>query len=302
MIQKLLIIGCILLIIFLIIKFIRSNYKLKYDSITFFEGCLGSGKTTIITRLAINERRRRVIFNFFRPFLIPVVNILLFIIPFVNIVYGLLCLIRHEIIYKPEKRGTDIYSNYPIWINRRVGFSYAINKDLLAWLYRVNEDCIICLDEVGYLFPNENKKTDDLYTFCLTWIRHGTNCLMFCASQSLSECNITFRRKVNRCYHLCNFCNSIPFFKKVQITMSIISEDISTITTDHIEDREENWFRFKYPRRHFKSRYGKNYYLLPDDDIKKLSYDYEKTFSMLHLENGSKWESYYYEFDNVKQS
>lgn len=279
----------IILLIFLI-KFIHSNYHLRYDSITFFEGCLGSGKTTIITRLAINERRRRIIYNYFVPFL----KIALWLIPIYNVIR---LLQKKENRLQVKKRGIDVYSNYPIKLNRRE-WSIAINKDLLSWIYRVNEDCIIVLDEVGYLFPNEQKKTEDIYTFCLTWMRHGTNALMFCASQSLSECNVTFRRKVNRCYHLANIRRCLlPFFSKVQIVESIVSEDINTITMDTPETRQENWYRFKYPVTHFRSRYGKNYYKLDDVAIHQLAINYQKTFEKMRLTNGSRWSSYYYEFD-----
>lgn len=295
------IVAIILIVIAIVIaiKIYRSNYKLRYDSITFFEGCLGSGKTTLITRLAINERRKRVILNHFVKPLNIIMNIILFSVPVINLIYGFLCLKNKKLLFKMKKRGTQIYSNYPIWINKKQGFSIAVNKDLLNWLYRVNEDCIIVLDEVGYLFPNEMKKTDPLYQFCLTWMRHGTNALMFCASQSLDECNIVFRRKVNRCYHLTNLSRSlIPFFSKVQITMAIVSEDINSVMTDRIEDREENWYRFKYPKSHFASRYAKKYYNLKHSEIIPLSISYEKTFEKMNLKNGDKWKSFYYEFDN----
>lgn len=286
----------IILMIIIVHKVRKQNYQLRYDSITFFEGCLGSGKTTIITRLAIKERRRRIINNFFAKPKTIILNILLFGLPIIHLIYIPWCLINKKIV-KFERKGTEIYSNYPIWINKRVGYSIAINKELLNWLYKINENCIIVLDEVGYLFPNEMKKTDPLYQFCLTWFRHGTNCLMFCASQSLDECNIVFRRKVNRCYHLANMKRWIPFFSQVQITMSIISEDIHTITKDNIEERDSNWYKFLYPVKHFESRYGKKYYQQDNKSILELATSYQQTFNKMNIKNGERWKSLYYEFN-----
>lgn len=274
----------------LLIKFCASNYKLEYDSWTFFEGSLGSGKTTILTRLAITTRRKRIIYNFF----VPCLNICLWLIPFYNLYR--LCQ-KKENRLKLKKRGTDIYSNYPIRINHKL-WSIAINKDVLNWIFRVNEDCIICLDEVGYLFPNEMQKTDPLYVFCMTWFRHGTNALVFSASQSLSECNVAFRRKVNRVYHLNNVKRCIiPFFSKVQVRQAIISEDMSNVYTDDLKSRETNWFRFKYPVSHFRSRYGKEYYKLDSDELLPISKYYQMTFDKLHLTNGERWRDFYFRFE-----
>lgn len=286
------ILGIILIIIFifLTIKLYKSNYKLEYDSWTFFEGSLGSGKTTVLTRLAISTRRKRIIYNFF----VPLIKVCLWLIPFYNI---LRLFQKKENRLQIKCRGTDIYSNYPIRINKKL-WSYAINKDVLNWIFRVNEDCIVVLDEVGYLFPNEMQKTDPLYVFCMTWFRHGTNAQVFCASQSLSETNVSFRRKVNRVYHLSNIKHCIiPLFSKVQIRQAIISEDMSNQYTDDLESRETNWYRFKYPSFHFRSRYGKDYYKLDSSDLIPISKYYQMTFDKLKMTNGKRWTDYYFRFE-----
>lgn len=281
----------LLVIVFILyIKFKRSNYALEYDNWTFFEGSLGSGKTTMLTRLAITTRRRRIIHNFFTPFL----NFCLWLIPFYHW-YRLFQ--KKENRFYIKKRGIDIYSNFPIRINRKL-WAYAVNKDVLNWLFKVNEDCILVLDEVGYLFPNEMKKTDPLYVFCMTWFRHATNAVVFCASQSLSECNVAFRRKVNRVYHLSNMKKSwILFLSRVQIRQAIISEDMNNVYIDDLKSREQNYFRFKFPSSHFRSRYGREYYKLEHNDLLKYSVDYEQTFNYLKLKNGMRWYDYYFRFE-----
>ena len=120
--------------------------------------------------------------------------------------------------------------------------------------------------------------------------------MLFASSQCLDECNISFRRKVNRVYHLRNMKKClIPIFSKVQIHSAIISEDMNTITKDDTETREQNWYRFKYPRNRFASRYAKNLYKLDNNKIKELSINYQKTFEKMNMKNGDKWKSLYYE-------
>lgn len=293
----------IIIIVIIIIKFKKRSYPINYDNITFFEATLGGGKTTMLTRCAITERRKRVIKNFFNPLL----NIISWLIPIYNI-YLFKELRNYNKKHNLTKRkfwefpikkvGTKIYSNYPIYINKRIGFSEVISKNVLYWDFRVKEDCIICLDEVEYLFPSEMKKTDPLYNFCLTWNRHATNALIFAASQSLSGCNVVFRRKVNRCYHLINMSKSlIPFISKVQVISAMVSEDIKTIYQEDYEERQENWHYFKFPKNHFESRYAKKLYNLPKEEIKELAWDYSKLLKRMKLSDGERWKSYYYEFN-----
>ena len=265
---------CLLVIvIFVYFRFFKGNYRFKFDAVTFFEGSLGSGKTTMLTYCAIRELKRRIRVNRFRKFI------------------NLFILRKKK---KLKLFGTKLYSNYPIYINKRLGYSIVVNFQLLQWLYRVDEDCIICLDEVSYLFPKEMKMTDKRTVLCLTWLRHATNCLLLCASQSLSECNVSFKRKVCKVFHLTDCKCGLFKLSHVFVREAIISEDMSNVYTD--DPDKDNKFKFIFPVKHFASRYARNLYDLDDKTINELSYNFDKLLVKMNLKNGDRWKDLYWQF------
>lgn len=305
-IMILIFLGIWILIGFLILRFlIKQNRKVQLNNWTLFEGDLGSFKTTACTRKTVNLWRGRIFGNWLNPTLNIIIQILLFIIPITNFVY-LYLVIRDKKLYKIKKRGEEVYSTFPIWLSfpfrlfkDKWTYTKAINADVLDWKYKIEEDSIVVLDEVGYIFPSETKKTDPKITFCMTWFRHATNATVICATQSMSEVNVTFRRKCNRVYQLshgqrCIFPFGL-FFCKVQVREIIISEDVNNIYEDNPETRNENWWTFKHPTRHFNSRYGKKLYNLTQEEINKISLKYQLMFEKLKMQNGEKWTSLDYE-------
>lgn len=264
----------IVFIVFKILQWKKTAVKIDLDSITFFEGSLGSGKTTMLVNQAIKLFKSRV----FRFKLFNLLNLCSF---------GLI---------KNNYLMPTLYSNFPIYINKKYGYSTVINVAVLNWEFKINQDSIVVLDEVGYLFPNEQKKTDNAFTFGLTWFRHGTNSVMLCASQSLSECNISFRRKVNRCYHLHNCKRFFFSISSVEVVPVIISEDINNIYTSNTDDKILEKYYFKYPKKNFNSRYGRNLYNLNKDKRILLSYDFTLLLKEMNLKNGDKWCDLIYKF------
>lgn len=288
-------------LIFLCFYLILSNYHFKLHCITFFQGDVGAGKTAIMTRLAINKRRLRVIFNWF----VPVLNFLVYFIPFVNlflIVRFIIYLIKKvpfkEIYFLIPYKNTDIYSTYPIYINKKIGYSYVIDRNFYRWDYRVNHDNpIIVTDEMGYLMPSEEKKASDEDNFTLTWIRHGCDPVIYASSQNLGECLKAFRNKCSHVYLLTGCSRSaIPFLSKVYVKEIMIVENLTNEYDDNSKDFKENVYRFHYPKKHFKSRYGKNFYKLSKDEVLGLAKNYDLLLKRLGLKAGDKWTSLYYEF------
>lgn len=306
MIQTIIFLIILIIVGFLILRFlIRQNRKVKLNNWTLFEGELGARKTAVCTRKSVNLWRGRIVFNSLNLPLNIVLNGFLFIIPIVNIIY-ILIIIRTKKLLKIKKRCEDVYSTYPIYLSfpfglykKKWGFTYAINADVLDWKFKVTEDCIVILDEIGYIFPSELKKTDPKITFCMTWFRHATNATVICATQSMSEVNVTFRRKCNKVYQLSHGQRCLmPFglwFTKVQVREIIISEDVNNIYQDNIETRLENWYTFKYPVKHFENRYGKKLYNLTQEQITKVSLNYQRLFEYLNMNNGEKWKSLSYD-------
>lgn len=290
---------------FIIFKIMKKNRSIKLNNWTLFEADLGGRKTTILTRKTLNLWRGRIIINYLTPLLNVIINILLFIIPIEHIFYIIYCIKNKELL-KIRKRGEKVYSTYPIYLDfpfnlfkDKSTYTYAINADVLDWKYKIEEDSIVVLDEIGYIFPSETKKTDPKITFCMTWFRHATNATVLCATQSMSEVNITFRRKCNKVFQLSNGQRCMfPFgvwFSKVQVREIIISEDVNNIYQDNYETRNENWYTFKYPTNHFNSRYGKELYKLTQEEIAKISLKYQILFEKLGMRNGDKWKTLNYE-------
>lgn len=258
----------VLIIAVLFIKFLRSNYQFKYDFITFFEGSLGSGKTTMLvyhTKLVIRKR-------LFKNYIIKFVNYFL------------------PKKWKLEYHCTKVYSNFPIFLGKKLGWSYRIDEQILNWYYKVEKDCIIVLDEVGFLYPNSSKVPSLTERFCLTWLRHCTNAIIFSSSQSLSECNITFRRKANHVYELSN-CKRGFLFSHINVLEVYLSENISTIHSDSSSTFKDNHYYFRFPKKMFKSTYGENLYLIPKELINHIDC-YSTLFEMCNLKIGEQWVDY----------
>ena len=89
---------CLLaVVVFIYFRFFKGNYKFKFDAVSFFEGSLGSGKTTMLTYCAIRELKKRIRRN-------RIIKIINLFIP-----------IKSK---KLKLHGTNLYSNYPIFISK----------------------------------------------------------------------------------------------------------------------------------------------------------------------------------------
>lgn len=302
----------IFLIIFAIIlfNFILKNYKFKMDNFTFFEGSLGSGKTTIMTHFAVKEWKKRKIKNFLiKVFYIPI-TIIIYLIPGLNIIW-VLNQVKLKKFNLFKTRGLEIYSTYPIRYRftpfNKYSYSKVIDNRLFNWLIKVNEDCIIVLDELGYFYPpteNEKgtiKRTPDNEIFGLTWLRHAVSPYVLSASQDIGEVNISYRRKINHIYRLSNNTRVFLFLSKVSVIEIQRSEDSGSIITtfrDTSMEHINNWYFYVYPKNNFASRYGKNLYLLNDDELLKVSQDYDYLLKKMDLTPLDNWnkniESLYY--------
>lgn len=313
MIYKIIFIALIVIVVILIVRFILNNYNFKYDNFTFFEGSLGAGKTTIITSETLKVWKKRKLFNIFvaNRFIEILITILIFLIPIFNIIWLIYC-IRYRIKNKKmwyfaiEKRGIDIYSNYPLryrlfpW--NKWEYSIIIDRHLFDWLVKCNEDCIISLDELGYWFPptlNEKgnaKSTDKQEIFGLTWLRHAISPCVFSASQSIDEVNITFRRKIQHIYRLSSNKRVFLPLSKVNCLEIQRSEDSGSIITtfnDTEKTHIDNWHYYIYPRNNFKSRYARYLYDLGNEDLRKVAYNYEELLKKYNLKVGSRWTDLY---------
>lgn len=313
MIYKIVFIALVVIIAILIIRFILKNYNFKYDNFTFFEGSLGSGKTTIITSESLKVWKKRKLYNMFvaNRFVEILLSILIFFIPIFNIIWLIYCfryIVKNKRIWylKIDKRGVDVYSNYPLRFRlffwNKWEYSIIIDRHLFDWLVKCNEDCIIALDELGYWFPpSTNEKgnaimTDKQETFGLTWLRHAISPCVFSASQSIDEVNITFRRKIQHIYRLSNNKRVFLRLSKVNCLEIQRSEDCGSIITtfnDSEKTHIDNWHYYIYPIYNFQSRYGRFLYDLETNELRKVAYNYEELLKKYNLQVGNRWTDLY---------
>lgn len=293
----------LIIALIIIIKFKHSNYRMQDDNITFYQGMLGSGKSAIVTRRSVVSRFSR---QFRNRIIRPLVNFLLWFIPIFNIFRLIKKLLKKEYKVKMEEITEEIYSSFPIRqktiFDKEVYWSKVIDADIFTWHYKIKEDKpIIAVDELEYLCPSETKKADPELRYGIAWLRHALSPTMFCASQNLDGVNVEFRRRINNVYNLnnCKRC-FFPFgiwFSKVQVHHALISENFTNIYQDKPEDREENWYRFKFPKNNYNSRYGRNMYYLSDEEVHKIAVNYKELLKAMNLKCGDRWRSINYEFN-----
>jgi len=268
-----LIVGCIIALwLFCYFK----NYHFKKDNIIFFQAQLGGGKSYTLTWNGLKEQKRRIRRNWF----VKIWNA---------------C--------TPKKINFDIlpieiYSNYPIWCGKKIGWSKAINKNVWKWYDRLPENCIIVYDELANDLPNvRNGKavmSDDRLKFCLRWFRHGTNAKIYACSQSLSEVDKTFRAKVQHVYNLSDFHKHL-FWNSINVVESFISEDITTVYSDTDKKHIVNIWRSRLPKNSYYSRYGKKLYKLNDNMIDYISSHSDSIMDICGLSFGDSWTDYVYD-------
>lgn len=273
--MTLVLILCLVILGIIIYNYFK-NYHFKLDGINFFQAQLGGGKSYTLTWCALKCQRRRIFTNKLKSIWNKCMpkKINFTILPI------------------------DIYSNYPIWCGKKIGWSKAINKDIWWWKYKLPENCIIVYDELANDLPNvkggKAVMSDDRLKFCLRWFRHGTNATIFACSQSLSEVDKTFRAKVQHVYNLSNFKKHL-FWNSINVVESFVSEDITTVYSDSDKDHIENIWRSRLKRNRYYSRYGKKLYDLNDKEISFISSNADKIMKLCNLNNGDSWNGYVFD-------
>lgn len=268
------------------------SYKLKLQTINFYSGGLGSGKTLKAVDTAIKLRRRSILAN------------KLF-------AWNLGKLPRFKDRFKIRK----IYSNFPILlkgkykdvirVNDKIKalkeqkgkekeidrlqkyakehfvFSIPLTKDHMIGKARVEEHSIIVLDEVQIMFPNQKNRSDPEVIWNMTFARHFHNSTIIMCSQSIGNVDVAIRRVVNVLYNLSSFKKVLFFFYKIDVNKINYMEDVVVNTNDVNEDDCLKLFSI-FGKRRYNSRYMKDYYK-PDDMINN---NYEFTnFKLNPLDN-----------------
>lgn len=254
----------IAIIIYIIFKYFFS-LKIPLQTINFYTGGLGSGKTLYSVKTAIKCYNRRKLFRF---------------------IFTLIYFVHYPFNAKKRRDKLDkklpcprIISNFPILINKKKRlWSEPLKKNHLIGYEALPQGSIIVLDEAGYMFPNEKLKRDiikkygnyDLQlNYNITFLRHFINPIVIFSTQSIGEVDITIRRKVNRVYLFSNFKKILFFFFKFDVHSLLYAEDLIT-NTNEVNNMGQLYVFGFFGRKRYESRYMFHNYL---KNIEKIDMD-----------------------------
>jgi hypothetical protein len=211
----------------LVLAYLIFSFKQKRipnNTIVAFTGGLGSGKTLLAVRHAIQAYRRTIRSYYFERW-IPILNLF----------------------PKKFKEKPQFYSNIPV----RVGFGLwgkrmarVLTYEHLTLQTRIEEYSIILIDELGQFanqYEYDNPFVQQYIQEFVRFFRHYTDGRMFITDQSSSNIVVSIRRRINQIYNLSNF-QRILFFYKVNVSEIHITEDLLNIQDSLTPDQEQPYF------------------------------------------------------------
>ena len=262
------------------------------NTVNFFEGMLGGGKTVRVADIIIKKYRQGKLCKFLSKFIIP-------IWPLNKLKKKLRDLDYTDRIYttfplRLSKRGKTKVVNYltgeityvkGIW-SRRLTTSHVL------WKLPLPDNCLLGVDEMGFLFPSEAKKADPRIVWCFALMRHAFDPLFVGASQSLSQVSKEFRSKVNTIYSLSNFEKHLFGLCYTCDVDRIVYNELVTNIQNIKSIKESNAHIFGiFGRKHFDSRYMREFYHL-DLEIQDRFIKNWTDYSREILGNESHWSDF----------
>lgn len=228
----LLVIVAIIFVVVVIIQFVHAKKPIK-QVVQLKSGSVGSGKSYLTVRSLIKDYRK------------------------LNLKYKLrktpLRLIKGLTIDAPPR----IYSNIPIYISRKKGFSYVLKREHLLLQENLPDDVspLVLIDEVGllasqYSYKDHNIISDNVNDFyqCLEvfirFYRHfygesnSDGCRLYLTDQATGGVCINIRRRLGVIDYLNNFHRWLGFtpFFKVDVRTMLLAED----TTQNVNDTQNS--------------------------------------------------------------
>jgi hypothetical protein len=214
----------LLLPILLFVLYTFKQKKLPNNTIVAFTGGLGSGKTLLAVRHAIQSYRKSIRQYYYERY-IPILNMF----------------------PKKYKEKPQFYSNIPV----RVGFGLwgkrmeqVLTYEHLTLQTRIEEYSTILIDELGQFanqYEYDNPFVQQYIQEFVRFFRHYVDGRMFITDQSSSNIVVSIRRRINQIYNLSNF-SRILFFYKVNVSEIHITEDLLNIQDSLTPDSEQPYF------------------------------------------------------------
>lgn len=220
--MKLFIIIALIIISFILIRlYFKNRLKYKTETITAFTGGLGSGKTF----LSVLKVRSLYFWNNLKQKI-------------------------RKLLHK-DYRAVNVYSNIPIYVNKKYGYSKVLTKEHLLLQEKLEGLPILLIDEIGSFasqFEYKNKNVIITFDEFVRFFRHYTKGgFIVCNDQCSENIVLVVRRRLNKIHNLSNFIKFGPlvFYYERMIN---ISEEIKTIdqVNDTATDTQNNMqLRFK---------------------------------------------------------
>lgn len=270
-------IGGVCVVIFIIYN-VFFSVKLRLQTINFYSGGLGSGKTLKETDTALKLRnwsKLRYIFYGWHPLIIiPTLSFVGLILSMgylptiLTVIYIVLILLYNLSVIKNVKsikftsQVREIYSNYPILIKKRRKvnvYSHILTKEHILGIDKLPERVIVIIDECSNVFPNTNAKSDPKVTTAFRWFRHWTDGTIIMADQSIGDIDITIRRRVNIVYNFSSFRKLFNLVYWLDVNRVNYMEDLVTNVND-INNFDIKFVFGIFGKRKFNSRYMRLFY------------------------------------------
>jgi len=214
------ILGSILL--YLVFSF--KQKRIPNNTIIAFTGGLGSGKTLLAVRHAIQSYRRSIREYYIERY-VPIFNLF----------------------PKKYKEKPQFYSNIPVrvgwfWYGKQM--ARVLTYEHLTLQTRIEEYSTLLIDELGQFanqYEYDNPFVQQYIQEFIRFFRHYTDGRLFITDQSSSNIVVSIRRRINQIYNLSNF-KRILFFYKVNVSEIHITEDLLNIQDSLTPDQEQPYF------------------------------------------------------------
>jgi archaellum biogenesis ATPase FlaH len=198
--------------------------RLPPNTIVAFTGGLGSGKSLLAVRHAIQHYRKTIRSYYFERYF-PILNLL----------------------PKKFKEKPKFYSNIPVrigWFWYGKTMANVLTYEHLTLQSRIEEHSTILIDELGQFanqYEYDNPFVQQYIQEFIRFFRHYVDGRMFITDQSSSNIVVSVRRRINQIYNLSNFTR-ILFFYKVNVSEIHITEDLLNIQDSLTPDSEQPYF------------------------------------------------------------
>lgn len=202
---------CIIILVFIAWKLLKSYRFNTYDTVVSFTGGLGSGKTFMSVDIAIkllNRNRRKVKWkNRFRS--------------------------KKNQLPKPM-----LYSSIPVRISKKE-MALELTERHLLLQDKIPQGSVVLLDEIGAFcsqFDFKAKNADIFDEFVRFFRQYTKGGYLVCNDQCSENIVLQVRRRLNTVYNLMGFRKWFWIFYTVKVRNITVSEEIKTVEEQDTED------------------------------------------------------------------